>query len=88
MLSEIKEFIIEQRGSLIILLTFVIVSELSGNSVLTIIYTLLKFFTFPITVMIFGYSYSRLAIPEVFFLLLPLTFIFITGFIYTIVSEE
>ena len=84
LLVKINEF----KGSLIILISWIFVSEISNNSVITLLNQVLRFFLYPLNLLIYGTDFSKTTIPSSFFILVPLFFIFLIGFLIIISTEN
>ena len=78
----------EYKNSLIIVLSWLIISIISENPFLDTVNQVIRFFLYPINFIIYRTDFSTTTIPQIFFFLIPIFFVFTIGFLYLISTED
>jgi len=82
--STIKEF----KGAIIILIAWLIVSEIAGYSIIIVFRSIFRIILYPLNWVLFKTSFKATGIPEVFLLLMPLVILLTVSFLVIIYTED
>lgn len=82
--SLIKEF----KGIIIFIIAWLVVSEIAGYSVLSILQSIWRIILYPLNWILFKTSFEFTEIPEIFLLLMPLAILIIVSFMVIISTED
>ncbi|MFX0124685.1 MAG: hypothetical protein ACFFAE_13730 [Candidatus Hodarchaeota archaeon] len=85
---EILDFILGFRNAMIIIVTWIFVSEIAGYSVLDLFGSILSLFLYPVNLLLFNTDFSDINVPEVFFILVPLIALITIGFLIIVSTED
>ncbi|MFX0015607.1 MAG: hypothetical protein ACFFB2_11500 [Promethearchaeota archaeon] len=85
---EVLDFILGFRNAIIIIFAWILISQISGYSVLNILGSIVSLLFYPINLLLFNTGFNEINVPEVFFLLVPLMILIIVGFLIIISTED
>jgi hypothetical protein len=84
----IPDLIINFRNSVIIIIIWIIISEIAGNSVFELLRSIFKLIIYPINWLLFKTKFELTGIPEVFIIFIPLMLLVSIGFLILISTED
>ncbi len=87
-LKDLPDLIIEFKAGIIVIITWLVVAQLSGYSLTSIIWSIIKLILYPLNLLLFNTKYSSIDVPEVFILLVPLVVLTTVGFLIIISTED
>ena len=87
-LKSIPDLLLDFRNSILVIIIWIIISEISGNSVFYIITSIFRLIIYPINWFLFRTSFELTEIPEVFLLFIPLMLVILLGFLTLISTED
>lgn len=87
-LHTVYKLLKEYRNTLIIIFAWIIASLLSSDPFNKSLEYLVRFFLYPINLILFNTPFSQTSVPYIFFIFIPLLFVLVFGFIYLISTED
>ena len=87
-LKNLLDVIIDFKAGIIVIITWLVVAQISGYTLTSIIWDIIKLILYPINLLLFGTQYRSIDVPEVFILLVPLVVLTLTGFLIIISTED
>jgi hypothetical protein len=86
--KDLPDLIREFKGAIIVIIIWLIVAQIAGYSIVTIIISIIKLLLYPLNLVLFSTSFSAINVPEVFILMVPLVILVIAGFLTIIATED
>ncbi len=87
-IREMLDFVLGFRNAIIIILAWIVISEIAGYSVLDLLRSIISLFLYPVNLLLFNTSFNDINVPEVFFLLVPLVTLITVGFLIIVSTED
>ncbi len=87
-LKDLPDLIIEFKSSIIMIITWLVVAQISGYSLTSIIWSVTKLILYPLNLLLFNTKFSSIGVPEIFILLVPLVVLTTVGFLIIISTED
>ena len=87
-LKNLLDLIIDFKAGIIVIITWLVVAQVSGYSLTSIIWDIIKLILYPINLLLFNTPYRSIDVPEVFILLVPLVVLTTVGFLIIISTED
>lgn len=85
---EVLDFILGFRNAILMIFTWILISEISGYSVLYLLRSIINLFLYPINLVLFNTPFDTIDVPEVFLILLPLVVLIVIGFLIIVSTED
>lgn len=86
--KDLLEIIINFKGGIIVIITWLVVAELSGYSLTSILWSILKLILYPLNLLLFNTEFSAIDVPQIYILLVPLVVLTTIGFLVIISTED
>lgn len=87
-LKDLADIIFEFKGGIITIITWLVVAQFSGYSLISIIWSIIKLILYPLNLLLFNTKFSSIDVPEVYILLVPLVVLTTVGFLIIISTED
>ena len=87
-LKDLLDTIIDFKAAIIVIITWLIVAQISGYSLTSTIWSIMKLILYPLNLILFNAEFSSIGVPEVFILLIPLVFLTLICFLIIITTED
>ena len=87
-LKNLLDLIIDFKAGIIVIITWLVVAQVSGYSLTSIIWSIIKLILYPLNLLLFNTEFSSIDVPEVFILLVPLVVLTTVGFLIIISTED
>ena len=86
--KEIPDLLLDFKNTVLVIFVWIIVSEVSGHSVIDLLTSIFRLIIYPINWLLFNTGFEYTGVPEVFILLIPLMLIVSLGFLILISTEN
>jgi len=86
--KDAPDLIREFKGSIIVIIIWLIVAQIAGYSIIILISSIIKLMLYPLSLLIFNTSFDAINVPEVFIIMIPLVILMIAGFLTIIATED
>ena len=87
-LKNLLDLIIDFKAGIIVIITWLVVAQISGYSLTSIIWDIIKLILYPLNLLLFNTEFRSIDVPEVFILLVPLVVLTTVGFLIIISTED
>ncbi|MFX0183607.1 MAG: hypothetical protein ACFE95_11045 [Candidatus Hodarchaeota archaeon] len=86
--KDIPDLIIEFKGAIIVIAVWLIIGDIAGYSIVTLIISIVKLIFYPLLLLFFNTGFSAINVPEIFILMVPLVILMVVGFLTIIATED